>query len=113
MYMRFSAQFEDAAGRWEYVGGDGRSPWIYAGSARFSYEEAGFTFTFDPAQAGDHFVFRGVTDFQWRVRKRVHGKIRTVVIDHDRLITTAGHPSSQADPPGYSAPRCVIDGPAG
>jgi hypothetical protein len=113
MYMRFAAQFMDSAGRWEYVDGDGHSGWIYAGSSRFTYEEAGFTFTFDPPKAGDRFVFRGVTDFQWRLRKRVHGKLRTVIVDHDRLVTEAGHPTSTADPAGYSAASCEIDGPAG
>jgi hypothetical protein len=113
MYMRFAAQFRGSDGAWHYVDGDGRSGWMYAGSARFSYQEAGFTFTFDPPQAGDRFLFRGVADFQWRLRKRVHHKLRTVVVDHARLVTEPGHPSSQADPPGYSAASCEIDGPAG
>jgi hypothetical protein len=113
MYMRFAAQFRDAGGSWQYVDGNGHSPWMYAGSARFSYEEAGFTFQFDPPQTGDKFLFRGVTDFQWRVRKRRHHKLRTVVVDRARLVTEAGHPTSQAEPPGYSAASCEIDGPAG
>ncbi|MFL5883506.1 MAG: hypothetical protein ACJ77M_00400, partial [Thermoleophilaceae bacterium] len=99
---------------WKYVGGSARSGWIYAGSARFTYQEAGFTFSFDPPQAGDRFVFRGVADFQWRAVKKRHGhKARTVVVDHDRLVTEAGHPSDDAEPAGFSAPRCEMDGQAG
>lgn len=112
MYMRFTAQFRDADGRWKDLDGDGRSPWIYAGSARFTYQEAGFTFSFDPPQAGDRFLFRGVTDFVWRARRHRDGKVRMVVVERDRKVTAAGHPSDEAEPPGYSAETCEIDGPA-
>jgi len=114
MYMRFAAQFKDADGSWKYVGGNARSGWIYAGSSRFTYEEAGYTFSFDPPQTGDAFVFRGVADFQWRAVKKRHGhKARTVVVDHDRLVTQAGHASTDAEPAGFSAARCEMNGPAG
>ena len=111
MYMRFKAQFRDADGAWKDVGGDAISPWIYAGSALFSHQETGFTFSFDPPQTGDHFVFRGVTDFEWKARHRRHGKVRMEVVEHERMITAAGHPSSDAEPPGYSSAACVMDGP--
>jgi hypothetical protein len=114
MYMRFAAQFKDTDGQWKYVGGDARSGWLYAGSARFTYQEAGFTFSFDAPQVGDKFVFRGVADFQWRALKKQHGhKAHIVVVDHARLVTQAGHASNQAEPAGFSAARCEIDGPAG
>src|SRR3954451_7052903 len=81
MYMRFTAQYRDPESRsWVSMVGDGRSPWIYAGSARFSHQETGFTFDFDPPQAGDHFVFRGIAEFQWRARKRSHGKVHVAVV---------------------------------
>ena len=113
MYMRFTAQFQDGDGSWRNVGGSGRSSWIYAGSALFTHQEAGFTFSFDPPQAGDRFVFRGVTEFEWRARRHRHGKVRTVVVEHERKVTVAGYPSSESDPPGYSAATCEIDGPSG
>jgi hypothetical protein len=111
MYMRFTAQFQDTDGSWKDVGGTGRSSWIYAGSALFTHEEAGFTFSFDPPQAGDRFLFRGVTDFEWRARRHRNGKVRTVVVERERKVTVSGHPSSGAEPPGYSAASCEMDGP--
>ena len=112
MYMRFTAQFRDTDGTWKNVGGNGRSSWIYAGSSLFTHQEAGFTFSFDPPQAGDRFVFRGVTDFEWKARRHRHGKVRMVVVEHERLVTVAGHPSSASDPAGFSAATCEIAGPA-
>jgi hypothetical protein len=112
MYMRFAAQFRDTDGSWKDVDGNGRSSWIYAGSALFTHQEAGFTFSFDPPQAGDRFMFRGVTDFEWRARRHRHGKVRMVVVEHERKVTAAGHPSTGAKPAGYSAASCEIDGPA-
>jgi hypothetical protein len=47
------------------------------------------------------------------VKKRHGHKARTVVVDHDRLVTEAGHPSDDAEPAGFSAPRCEMDGQAG
>jgi len=110
LYMRFAAQFRDTDGRWEYVGGSARSPWMYAGSALFTHQEMGYTFSFDPPQSGDHFVLRGVADFQWRARRRHHGRASMAIVRHERLVTEAGHPSDGADPDGYSAASCEIDG---
>lgn len=114
MYMRFTAQYRDPESHsWVSMVGDGRSPWIYAGSALFSHQETGFTFDFDPPQAGDRFVFRGVAEFQWRARKRSHGKVHVAVVGSARLHTEAGHPSTGADPAGYSSAACVMEAPAG
>lgn len=114
MYMRFTAQYRDPdTGGWVSMGGDGQSPWIYAGSALFSHQETGFTFDFDPPQQGDRFVFRGVADFQWRARKRSHGRVHVAVVHSRRLRTEAGHPSTGSDPAGYSSAACVMEGPTG
>jgi len=114
MYMRFTAQYRDPdTGSWVPMGGTGRSPWIYAGSALFKHQETGFTFSFDPPQAGDRFVFRGLADFQWRARRRSHGKGHVAVVRRERPRTEAGHPSTESDPAGYSAAACVMEAPAG
>jgi hypothetical protein len=114
MYMRFTAQYRDPESRsWVSMVGDGQSPWIYAGSALVSHQETGFTFSFDPPQAGDRFVFRGVADFQWRARKRSHGKLHMAVVRSERMHTEAGHPAAGAEPAGYSSAACVMEGPAG
>jgi hypothetical protein len=102
MYMRFLVQYRKE-GRWEYVPSGGRSPWVRAGSARFRYQERGYTFSFDPPAAGTRFVMRGLVKFEWRRRGRV--------VERTHRATSSGHPSAGADPPRYSAARCVMEGP--
>jgi hypothetical protein len=112
MYMRFTAQYRAADGTWQPIRGKNESPWIYAGSALFSHEETGFTFSIDPPKAGERFVLRGTADFQWRAKRRKNGRVRIVVVKEARLHTEAGHPSTGAEPAGYSSASCVIEGPA-
>jgi hypothetical protein len=112
MYMRFTAQYRAGDGTWQTVDGTARSPWIYVGSALFSNEEGGFTFSFDQPKPGEQFVMRGRADFQWRARKRRNGKVRIVVVRRAVAITSAGHPSHGAEPPGFSAATCMITGPS-
>jgi hypothetical protein len=112
MYMRFTAQYQAPDRTWQAVEGTGRSAWIYAGSALFSNEETGFTFSFDQPKPGDRFVLRGRVDFQWLAKRRRNGKVRIVVVRRASAITSAGHPSTGSEPPGYSAAACVITGPA-
>ena len=46
MYMRFSAQwYSGMRGKWLDVAG-GKSPWVYAGSARYKARQAGWSFDF-------------------------------------------------------------------
>jgi hypothetical protein len=114
MYMRFTAQYRDTDGTWKSIGGQARSPWIYAGSALFTHQEAGWTFSLDPPEAGDHFVFRGLTEFEWRARRKHHDhKASVEIVRTERLRTEAGHPSDDSQPAGYSAASCQMDGPAG
>jgi hypothetical protein len=110
MYMRFTAEFRAADKSWKRVDGTGRSPWIYAGSALFSSEESGFNFSIDAPNAGDRFVLRGVAEFQWRAKRRRHGKVTVVVVRRATAITSAGHPSPGSEPAGYSSAACVITG---
>jgi hypothetical protein len=112
MYMRFTAQYRDPDGSWKPIGGHARSPWVYAGSALFTHQEAGWTFSLDPPDAGDRFVFRGLTEFQWRARRKHHDhKASVEVVRTERLRTEAGHPSDDSQPAGYSAASCEMDGP--
>ena len=105
MYMRFRTQFysqEDFS--WKYVSEGGRSPWVLAGSARFLFKETGYEFKFDPPRAGQSYLLRGVVEFQWRRGRKV--------IKRKRKFTAAGHRTRGADPTGFSAARCRIEGPA-
>jgi hypothetical protein len=110
MYMRFRAQFFNATkNKWFNVKGNADSGWVLAGSARFVSREAGWTFSFSAPAAGSSFTLRGLVNFQWRVRKRVHGKLRTVIVRRSREITQGGQKSPVgADPPGYSSGTCAI-----
>jgi hypothetical protein len=83
----------------------GRSPWVEVGSAIFAFKETGYEFTFDAPTAGSTFLLRGVVEFQWRSKG---GK----VVRRTRKFTEAGHRTRGADPGGFSAARCRIEGPA-
>ncbi len=97
IWMRFRAQYRDN-GRWRRAGS---SPWRRVGSARYTYQESGWTFEFDPGPTDDY-LMRGVVRVEWRR----HGK----VLRHRRLVTSAHHPSRGADPTGYSSATCHIRG---
>jgi hypothetical protein len=106
MWMRFRTQFysqQDYA--WKYVTSGGRSPWVEVGSAIFAFKETGYEFGFDAPTAGSTFLLRGVVEFQWRSKG---GK----VVRRTRKFTEGGHRTQGADPRGFSAARCRIDGPA-
>jgi hypothetical protein len=105
MYMRFRTQFYSQDDfRWKYVREGGTSPWVLAGSALFAFKETGYEFAFDPPRAGTSYLLRGVVEFQWRRGSKV--------IKRKRKFTAAGHRTRGADPRGFSASRCRIEGPA-
>ncbi|MFL5826484.1 MAG: hypothetical protein ACJ76V_08170 [Thermoleophilaceae bacterium] len=106
MYIRFRAQFYDAAKKqYHDVQGSGLSGWIYAGSARYKFRQAGFTFSFDTPAPGAGFKLRGVVSFEWRKKKNHHW----VVVRKATKVTTGGRAGVHgADPPGYSSGTCQI-----
>ena len=104
MYMRFYVQYADGK-EWRFVKEGGRSPWLLAGSARFSWIERGYTFSFDPPPTGTAYTMRGFVRFEWR-----RGKKKVVKRTH--RYTSAGHPGTRdADPEDYSARKCKMSGP--
>ena len=66
MQVRFTAQYynheQDA---WLSVAGAATSPWLPAGSARYEWGQAGWTFNFNPPAPGTSFVIRGLAEMQW------------------------------------------------
>lgn len=111
MWMRFTAQYRVAPGRWKAVPGRSRSKWLYAGSALFENQELGYTFAFDSPKAGSSFLMRGLVQYQWRDRRRHLGRLRTVVVRRSHRYTSGGHPTKRAEPAGYTAAVCRIRGP--
>jgi hypothetical protein len=100
MYMRFTAQYRSDSG-WKRVSGKSTSGWLFAGSARFRYEELGYTFSFEPPATGGSYLMRGKVHLEWRSRR---GRVR----HRKRLVTEGGHRSRGADPKRFSAARCRI-----
>ena len=104
MYMRFYVQYLDGDD-WKFVKTGGKSPWVLAGSDKFSWIERGWTFSFNPPPQGTSYTFRGFVRFEWR-----RGK--TKVVKKTYRYTSAGHPGTRdADPKDYSARKCKMTGP--
>jgi hypothetical protein len=75
MTVRFSAQWLSDGG-WVPVGGAASSPWQSAGSAEYTWGQAGWTFQLSPPQAGQSYQLRGVAEMHWpsgRSETRVTG----------------------------------------
>ena len=96
MYMRFSAQFRNAAGHFVETGSSSR--WIKVGSARRMSVQSGIDFAFAAPPPGGGYVFRGKVDFRWTARK---GKKWKVVRQRDTHHPVRGRRASEdADPRG-------------
>ena len=106
MYVRFTAQFySHKRGHWLTAAGQGRSPWLYVGRARYRSLQTGWTFPFGPPPPGTVFRVRALAQFEWRVRK--HG--RSVVVMRRKRVTAAGVRNAEGgDPAGTSRGSCDI-----
>jgi hypothetical protein len=105
MYMRFYVQYLDGE-TWRFVKTGGKSPWLYAGSAKYTWVGLGYTFSFDPPAAGTSYTMRGFVRYEWR-------KGKTKVVKKTHRYTSAGHPGTRdADPKDFSARKCKMVGPA-
>ena len=98
MRMRFFLQYLKK-GAWTRVKG-AMSAWRDAGSADFTWQELGWTFTINDLKPGDGYRMRGLVKFQWRK----HGKI----VRSAHAYTSAGHATGHGDPPNYSASTCFV-----
>lgn len=111
MYMRFSAQwYSGGAGKWLDVA-NGRSPWVYAGSARYRARQAGWSFDFVTPAYGHAYVLRGTVQYQWRSVRRTKGARRSgfrVALKRSRLTTTGVRGVRGGDPKGTSKAMCAV-----
>jgi hypothetical protein len=70
MQARFSLQWWSAVpGDWVGVAGQGQSPWLDAGSARYSWAQEGWTFALTKVPQGAR--MRGVAELRWTRGGRV------------------------------------------
>jgi hypothetical protein len=117
MYMRFSAQwYSGSRDAWLPVP-NGRSPWVYAGSARTSSRQGGWTFDFQTPPYGRAYVLRGWVEYQWRAvrrekrvsRERPVKRARYRVARERRLLTSTGVKGVRGgDPKGTSKAMCAV-----
>jgi hypothetical protein len=64
LYVRFTAQWLSPSG-WVALGGAATSPWQYAGSAEYTWGQAGWTFAIN-APPGQNYQVRALAELQWR-----------------------------------------------
>ncbi len=103
MYMRFSAQFRNAGGRWVETGSSSR--WILVGTARRRSVQSGYDFDFVPPPKDQNYVFRGTVNFRWTARK---GKRRRVVRTASRTTKPDIEGVEGGSPRGRSDGDCLI-----
>ena len=103
MYMRFSAQYRNAAGRYVETGSSTR--WIKVGTARTRSVQSGYDFVFDPPPSGSAFTFRGTVGYRWTAKR---GK-RWRIVRTEKRVTRAGIKGVEGGvPAGASAASCAI-----
>jgi hypothetical protein len=99
--VRFTLQWASPSSGWVPVEGKPTSPWLYAGSARYVYGQAGWTFALRPSPAGTGFTLRAVAELRWTRHGRVVRR---------RTLVTAGGLSGVAEgqPSGTSLAACTV-----
>ena len=103
MYMRFSAQYRNSAGRYVETGSSTR--WIKVGTARTRSVQSGYNFVFAPPPAGTAFNIRGIVDYRWTAKK---GK-RWRLVRTAKRVTRSGVKGVEGGmPAGASAAGCTI-----
>ena len=63
MAVRFTAQWLSPDG-WVPVAGESTSPWVDAGSAEFTWQQAGWNFAMVPPESGEAYQMRAVADMR-------------------------------------------------
>jgi hypothetical protein len=64
LYVRFTAQWLSPSG-WVALNGAASSPWQYAGSAEYTWGQAGWTFAIS-VPPGQNYQMRALAELQWR-----------------------------------------------
>ena len=111
MYMRFTAYWWSGVQQaWLEVSG-ARSPWVYAGSARYVSRQSGYTWNFRTPSVGRAYLLRATVDYEWRTLRKAKGARRAswTVARRRALLTKSRIPKvTGGDPPGTSKAMCAI-----
>jgi hypothetical protein len=115
MYMRFSAQWYSGLHQAWLPVPNGRSPWVFAGSARYSARQAGWSFDFVTPSYGRAYILRGSVEYQWRSVRREKGVKKGVkragyrVARKRSALTVTGVKNVRGgDPKGTSKAMCAV-----
>jgi hypothetical protein len=65
LHVRFTAQWLSPSG-WKPLAGAATSPWQYAGSAEYTWGQAGWTYSLAVPASGHSYQLRAVAELQWR-----------------------------------------------
>ena len=63
MQVRFTAQWQSPDG-WVPLAGQASSPWLDAGSAEFTWQQAGWTFALSVPQTGEAYQLRAIAEMK-------------------------------------------------
>ena len=111
MYVRFSAQWYSGLRQAWIDVPRGRSPWVYAGSARYVARQVGWTFDFVTPAYGKAYVLRGSVEYQWRALKKAKGARRStwaVAKSREQFTRTGVKGVDGGEPKGTSKAMCAI-----
>ena len=100
MWMRFIVQYRNSSGKFVNVKGVS-TKFRNEGTGNISWRSDGQTFTMTAEKKPATFTFRGLVKFQWR-------KSNGTVVRSAQRTTTAGHPTPQSKPKGFSAATCTM-----
>ena len=83
MAVRFTAEWLSPDG-WVPLSGNATSPWQDAGSAEFTWQQAGWTFSFVQPPEGTTYVMRGVVELEWRDSASAAKRLRRERVARER-----------------------------
>jgi hypothetical protein len=119
MYMRFSAQWYSGLHEAWLPVPNGRSPWVFVGSARYSARQGGWNFDFVTPSYGRAYILRGSVEYQWRsvrrekgIKKGIKTRVKRagyrVARERSALTVTGVKNVRGGDPKGTSKAMCAV-----
>ena len=100
MQVRFTAQWLSPDG-WVPLAGQASSPWLDAGSAEFTWQQAGWTFALNVPQSGEAYQLRAVAEMKLGSGKAVRAHDRHL---HGRRLGGSAEVRDEGEPWDRSGP---------